>query len=244
MRKILSMLLCLVLMLSCASSLSEGMYQAVIDDKAGLLSAEEAEKVAAAMEPIKEFGHAGFLTYDGYDSTDVLRKARKWGDIRFGEAKPYTVFIIDMATRRVGIYSSRSLYRLLSTSRAHSITDNVYSYASRGEYGACAEEAFHEMAQVLRGEKIAEPMKVTSNILLALICAMLLTYLGASAWMKQDQNRRLPPVVRNSLLGAAATIVTAHTVYRVEHNSSSSGSGGGSSGGGGGGGGGGGSHGF
>ena len=138
----------------------------------------------------------------------------------------------------------RSLYRLLSTSRAHSITDNVYSYASRGEYGTCAEEAFHEMAQVLRGEKIAEPMKVTSNILLALICAMLLTYLGASAWMKQDQNRRLPPVVRNSLLGAAATIVTAHTVSRVVHNSSSSGSGGGSSGGGGGGGGGGGSHGF
>ena len=75
MRKILSMLLCLVLMLSCASSLSEGMYQAVLDDKAGLLSAEEAEKVAAAMEPITEFGHAGFLTYDGSDSTDVLGKA-------------------------------------------------------------------------------------------------------------------------------------------------------------------------
>ena len=45
MRKILSMLLCLVLVLSCASGLSEGVYEAVLDDKAGLLSAEEAEKV-------------------------------------------------------------------------------------------------------------------------------------------------------------------------------------------------------
>ena len=49
MRKILSMLLCLVLVLSCASGLSEGVYEAVLDDKAGLLSAEEAEKVAAGI---------------------------------------------------------------------------------------------------------------------------------------------------------------------------------------------------
>ena len=128
----------------------------------------------------KEFASTAFVTVpETGSSSSVLTKARSWGDSVFGAASPYTVFMIDMSTRRLGIYSSRSVYSLLNTGRANTITDNVYRYASLGDYAGCAEEAFTEMAQIMRGEKIAQPMKIASNVLLALICSILISYVLA-----------------------------------------------------------------
>ena len=221
-------------------------FSAVIEDPAGLLSSGEIAEVGAAMLPVTAYANTAFLTGGlGGDSATVLTKARRWGDSCFGASVPYTVFMIDMSTRRLGIYSSLSVYSLLNTARANTITDNVYRYATFGEYAACAKEAFAEMAAVMAGEKIAEPMKLTSNILLALICAILISYLVISARMKKEQEIILPDVVKAAAAGIG-TVVTAHTLKRVVHHESSSGGGhgGGGHGGGGGGGGGGGSHGF
>ena len=218
---------------------SETGYSAVIEDPAGLLRSGELDGVGAAMLPVTAYANTAFLTCgaDGGSAT-VLNKARRWGDSFFGASVPYTVFMIDMSTRRLGIYSSRSVYSLLNTARANTITDNVYQYATYGEYAACAEEAFTEMARIMAGEKIAEPMKLTSNILLALICSILISYLVISARMKKEQEIILPDVVKAAAAGIG-TVVTAHTLKRVVHHESSSGGGHG-----GGGGGGGGSHGF
>ena len=221
-------------------------FAAVIDDSAGLLASDELTQVSAAMVPVTEFASTAFVTVpETGSSSSVLTKARSWGDSVFGAASPYTVFMIDMSTRRLGIYSSRSVYSLLNTGRANTITDNVYRYASLGDYAGCAEEAFTEMAQIMRGEKIAQPMKIASNVLLALICSILISYVMISARMKKEQEISLPSMVKAAAVGAG-TVVTAHTLKRVVHHESSSGGGhgGGGSGGGGGGGGGGGSHGF
>ena len=207
-------------------------YSAVIEDPAGLLRTGETEEVGAAMLPVTAYGHAGFLTCGAAegDASSVLTKARRWGDSLFGSASPYTVFMIDMSTRRLGIYSSRGLYSLLTTARANTITDNVYQYATFGEYAACAKEAFTEMSRVMAGEKIAEPMKQVSNILLALICAILISYLVISARMKKEQEIVLPDVVKSTAAGIG-TVVTAHTLKRVVHHDSGSGGGGGGGGG-------------
>ena len=251
--RMLALLLCAVCLLpgpACAEAWrqvnSETGYSAVIEDPAGLLRSGEAAEVGAAMLPVTAYAHAAFLTCgtDG-DSATVLAKARRWGDSFFGASEPYTVFMIDMSTRRLGIYSSQSVYSLLNTARANTITDNVYQYATYGDYAACAKEAFREIAMVMAGEKIAEPMKLTSNVLLALICSILISYLVISARMKKEQEIILPDVVKAAAAGLG-TVVTAHTLKRVVHHESGSGGGhgGGGHGGGGGGGGGGGSHGF
>lgn len=258
MRKTLAALLLLILL---AASLSPALaetarrneetgFEAVIDDPAGLLAADGTGEVLDAMGPVTGYANAGFVTYEafGSDSSSVLSKAERWGDSRFGRGSAYTVFMIDLKTRRLGIYSSRSVYGLLPTATANTITDNVYLYASRGDYAGCAKEAFREIAQVLKGNKISEPMKYISNVFLALICAILVTYMLIAGRMRTEQATAIQTLTRAAGFGAA-TAVTGHVLKRVVHHQSSSGGrggfGGGHGGGGfGGGGGGGGSHGF
>ena len=221
-------------------------YEAVISDGAGLLTDREISSVQLSMYPITEYANVGFVTYDasGSDGRSVLTKAKIWGDARFGSSSPYAVFMIDMKTRRLGIYSSKAVYSVLSTAKANTITDNVYTYATRGEYAECAKEAFREILQVMEGQTINESMKIISNVFLALICAILVTYMLIVGRMRNEQETTMQTMTK--VVGAgAATAVTAHTLRRVVHHEHSSGGGHGGGGfGGGGGGGGGGSHGF
>ncbi len=244
----LLLILALLTVLVCpaASAESAGKYQAVIDDAAGLLKSGEEAKVLAAMQPIAdEFCNVGFVTYSGSDSsTTVVNKARSWGNKTFGPSADFTVFMIDMATRRLGIYASTYVYKTINTGRANTITDNVYKYATNGKYGDCAVSTFEQITRLLRGQKINAPMQLVSNILLAVILAIIATYILVSSRMKQEQEVSLPDVVTVAGAGAA-TIVAAHILTKkVTAPKSSGGHGGGGHGGGGGGGGGGGSHGF
>ena len=222
-------------------------YEAVVSDAAGLLSDSEISSVLTTMYPITEYANVAFVTYEasGSDGRSVLTKANIFGDRHFG-SDPYTVFMIDMRTRRLGIYSSKDVYKnLLSTAKANTITDNVYTYATRGEYAECAKEAFREILEIMEGRTINEPMKIISNIFLALICAILLTYMLIAGRMRNEQETSMQTMTKAVGFGAA-TAVTAHTLKKVVHHQHSSGGGhgGGGFGGGGGGGGGGGSHGF
>ena len=180
-------------------------YEAVISDPAGLLADSEVQSVLSSMLPITEYANVGFVTYDasGSDGRSVLTKANAWGDKRFGSGSPYTVFMIDMKTRRLGIYSSRNIYSLLSTAKANTITDNVYKYASRGEYAECAKEAFTQMLQVMEGRALNESMKIISNIFLALICAILLTYMLVVGRMRNEQETTMQTMTKVAGTGAA-----------------------------------------
>ena len=258
MRKSLVFLLLLVLLAALLSAaqadLSEHKWQrfetgcqAVIYDAAGLLADGEAEEVLDSMKPITNHANVAFVTYRelGNTSGTVLNKAKAWGNKRFGNASAYIVFMIDMTTRRLGIYSSSKVYGVLTTAKANSITDNVYKLASNGEYADCAKAAFAQINRVLGGEKISQPMKYVSNAFLALICAILMTYMFLAGRMRSEQATTMQTLTRAAGVGAA-TAVTAHVLKKVVHHQSSSGGRGGFGGGGGhfGGGGGGGSHGF
>ena len=258
MRKILLSLLVLVLLPSLlAPALAETLtgrneltgYEAVIDDPAGLLARGEAGEVLDSMTPVTDYANVGFVTYGaaGSDSSTAKTKAEKWGDARFGRGSAYTVFMIDMKTRRIAIYSSQSVYSLLTTAKANTITDNVYKLASKGDYAGCAEEAFSQIALVMQRKAIAQPMKYASNIFLAVICSILITYMFVAGRMRSEQATTIQTLTQAAGIGAA-TAVTGHVLKRVIHHQSSSGGGrggfGGGGGGFGGGGGGGGSHGF
>ena len=155
-----------------------------------------------------------------------------------------------MATRQLAVWSSTDVQKTLSQSKGYTITDNVYKYASRGDYAGCAESAFNQMNKALNGENVKGPMRIISNALLALLAAILLAYLFISARMEQEVKVSLPDIITTTAAGAGAVIAAKTLTRKVKHTSSSGGGGfhggggGGFSGGGGGFGGGGGSHGF
>ena len=53
----------------------------------------------------------------------------------------------------------------LQNSYADSITDNVYTYASNRDYFSCAAKGFERELNLLKGQKIRQPMKYISNAL-------------------------------------------------------------------------------
>lgn len=256
MRKIISVLLALLLagMMPLTMAAGEDVretnaetgYTLVIHDEGGLVDSAEMDSLVEAMQPILQYANVGFLTYPSSgDGGNPATKAQRWGDSTFGSNSRFTVFIIDMNTRHLDIYASRPLSGVLTSAEENSIADNVYRYASRGDYAGCARETFRQIEKVLKGEKIATPMKYISNALLAIIMAILAAFLLISGWIKKEQAVSMPAVVKGAAAGAA-TVVLGNTLKKVVHHESSSGHGGGGFGGGGGGGGGGssGGHGF
>nr|AHF26169.1 beta-propeller domains of methanol dehydrogenase type [uncultured bacterium Contigcl_1774] len=224
-------------------------FTAVLDDSGNLLDAAEYDGVWESMMPITEHCNVGFYTYSGSDTGYVMNKAKAWANDNFPGT--CTLFIIDTATRQLAVWSSSSVQKTLTQSKGYTITDNVYKYASRGDYAGCAVSAFNQMYKALNGGNVKGPMRVISNALLAILAAILLAYLFISARMEQEVKVSLPDIVTTTAAGAGAVIAAKTLTRKVRHSSSSGGGGGfhggggfGGGGGGGGFGGGGGSHGF
>ena len=254
MKKILAFLLILLLLVPVLAAAetrtneSTG-FIAVLDDSGSLLDTAEYDGVWEAMMPVTEYCNVGFYTCSGSDKTYVMDKAKAWANANFKGT--CTLFIIDMATRQLAVWSSTDVQKTLTQSKGYTITDNVYKYASRGDYAGCAESAFNQIYKVLKGVNVKGPMRVISNALLALLAAILLAYLFISARMEQEVKVSMPDIITTTAAGAGAVIAAKKLTRKVKHSSSSGGGGfhgggggGGFSGGGGGFGGGGGSHGF
>ena len=253
MKKILAFLLILLLMVPVFAAAETRTNEttgfiAVLDDRGSLLDTAEYDGVWEAMMPVTEYCNVGFYTCSGSDKTYVMDKAKAWANANFKGT--CTLFIIDMATRQLAVWSSTDVQKTLTQSKGYTITDNVYKYASRGDYAGCAESAFNQMNKALNGENVKGPMRIISNALLALLAAILLAYLFISARMEQEVKVSLPDIITTTAAGAGAVIAAKTLTRKVKHSSSSGGGGfhggggGGFSGGGGGFGGGGGSHGF
>lgn len=207
-------------------------YEAVLEDDAGLLTEEETEELGLVMESITFYGNVAFKTIlENYDSADNY--ARSCFRSLFGQENG-TLFLIDMDNRKLWIFSDGAMYKIITKDNANTITDNVYRYASREEYGKCAIEAFSQILSLLQGERIARPMKYISNAMLAVVMALLLNF-GIVCFLtriKKPADRELLQKMETSFsaTAAAATFRYETKVYDPQ----SSGSGGGRSGGGGG----------
>ncbi len=219
-------------------------YDILIEDDAALLTTEEKNLLADTMERVSYYGNVAFKSID-YNPQSTSSYARSYFHETFGSGVVNgTLFLIDMDNRELYIFSDGDVYRTVTTSYANVITDNIYTYASDGDYFTCADNAFDQIASLLEGQKIAMPMKYISNALLALLLSALLNYFLVSflSSSRKCSDEELLSAGQASFVfrNAAAKKTTTTKVY----NPSSSGSGGGSSGGGGGSSGGGGGHSF
>ena len=249
MRKGIRILLALLLALVSVSGAfaDETAYRVVIEDDAGLLSEAEEAEVRTEMEDVAQYCNVGFYTTRRSGSQSAQAQAKAWGNRTFGNTD-YTVFIIDMNNRWMEIFSSERIYRVVTKAKAYTITDNVYKYATRGQYADCAKETFRQIRQTLEGYEVASPMRYATNALVAIAVAILLAYLLIYARMEKETEVSVPGIITVMAAGAGTAVLAKKLTRTVKHSSSSGGGhsggfggGGGFSGGGGGGGGG---HGF
>lgn len=215
-------------------------YTIHIDDAADLLSTLEEEELQKAMAPISAHGNVVFVSISENPTYSTERYANSYYEQYFGYSSG-TLLIIDMEERYIWIYSKGEIYETVTSSYATTITDNVYSYASRGDYLSCATKAFEQINTLLEGRHIAQPMKYISNALLSIVLALLINYFLAMALSRSRKasNRQiLDGIFSKTQINNAQTQFVKQTKRYSPQSSSSSGSrssGGSRSGGGGGG---------
>ena len=215
-------------------------YRIIIDDEADLLSDSEEKMLQAKMSDIVPYGNVAFKSVYQYDDTSVYAKQlyREY----FGKDSGF-LFVIDMGRRNIWIFSDGAIYKVINKPYANTITDNVYRYASKGEYYNCAYYVYDQANTLLEGGKISQPMKHISNVLIALVLALLINFF---ILIIQRSDSKVPVETALAAMTSAVGVRIFSKVMtkskrskHVEYSGSSGG--GGYSGGGGGGGGGGGS---
>lgn len=217
---------------------ADNSYRIVIDDKEDLLTQSEENQLRIKMEQIRKYGNVGFVTVSQYAGTDTYAK-NLYREL-FG-SESGMLFLIDMGRRNIWIYCDGYIYRIINKSYANTITDNVYRLASKGRYYDCAYSVFDQAQTLLEGGRISQPMKYVSNVLIALVLALLGNFIYLIIQRKEtiaDADRMAKAMSTGITVGIISKVMTSS---RKSRHVESSGGGGGYSGGGGGGGGGGGS---
>lgn len=166
-------------------------YRAYVVDERDLLRESEMEKVIESMKPITEYGDVVFYScwyenpysnliqsvYPDYDEGAAsLSVAERLETQMFASSDSYCMLVIEMRTRDLGVFVGGKIGEQVSKSRCTTIADNIYRLAGKADYEGCGTKAFGQLLASIKGQKIAEPMKVASNVLLALILALLINY--------------------------------------------------------------------
>ena len=214
-----------------------GSGKIIIEDSADLLTADEENLLATHMQPITQYGSVGFVTTK-YDSGKAATYAKNKYNQYFGKTDA-TLFLIDMDNRQIYIQSGGRIYSTVTDAKAETITDNVYKLASRSKYYECASRVFDQIARILAGGLIPEPMKHLSNALLSIVLALIVVFIIANA------RTRIKNVTEAKVFDESAEkkfnvgepkrlVVIKETKHRHTESSGGSGGGGHYSGGGGG----------
>lgn len=235
------MIICsLAVAVICALSLSKDVYadeyyEMVIIDDEDLLTESEEDELFEYMDLITPYGNVIFQTVDLEGAYESYCENTYY---KYFQNEPGVIFQIDMGSRKLTLSSSTGLDEEIASER-DSIVDNVYEYASDGDYLACAEECFYEVFAVLNDETIAHNMKYIDNAIIAVIISLILNYFLVFATGKKKTSARKIISTVAVTTAVTSTVVTKGYLKKVysPQSSGSGSSGGGFSGGGGGGGG-------
>lgn len=209
-------------------------YTAYIDDEEDLLSSSEKENLLKKLVPLTQYGNVAFLSGRGeYSAATTIRDF--YNEVFYG--KSGLIFFIDMENREIRIQSGGAFYRTISSDVANSITDNVYVFASNGDYYRTAAVAFSQVKAKMEGRFVATPMRWISNFFLAIFLGLLFNFTMLLMTWKQNRagSKAVLGALRpNMILDNREVIMTNQTKVRLSSSSSRRGgrSGGGFSGGG------------
>lgn len=209
-------------------------YEIMIDDAADLFSSEEEEELIPYMAKSSDGGYVLLVTTDQNEYGDAEKYAGSYYRSLIPEESGI-LFLIDMDTRQLLFYSEGAYHHELTSSIMDIIGDNIYRYATNGDYYSCAAEAFTEISDVLEGKRIAAPMKYISNACLAILLALILNYffarIASSAVKPSDAS--IVESLFSSFSFSDSKVTFLHESKRYSPRSSGSGGSGGGGGGGG-----------
>lgn len=155
---------------------SETGYRVVISDGADLFTSAEIKKLADEIAPIAHYGNVALITTDENNYGDIMRYSDAIYDEMFGNHANGVMLIIDMDEREISIYSDGDMHKVITDAYGYDITDNIYRYATNKNYYTCASKGFEQIYTVLKGNRIARPMRYVCCALMALLLSFLINY--------------------------------------------------------------------
>lgn len=150
-------------------------YVVYIADEEDLLTDSEEAQLIEVMKPVTEYGNAGFVSCENNSVSTKQFAEQRYSSV-FG-SESGTLLLIDMGMREFYIRNNGAVSKIITTAYSNTISDNIYKYASDRYYYKFAATCFLQELELLRGGKIAQPMRYISAALLALILGLLLNYL-------------------------------------------------------------------
>jgi beta-propeller domains of methanol dehydrogenase type len=236
---------CLILSAStipvCASAVSasneETGYVYVLDDSADFLTDSQENSLQKQLYDLTAYCNVAFVTTTGHSKSSTEDFAADYFDDVFGPHANGTIFVIDRCLNEIYLYSDGQAHKIITNSRARSITDNTYTYARDKDYYTCAYKVFAQIETLMQGKRIAEPMRYLCSALLAIVAALFLNLffaLWSSRSHKADRRQVMTGLYAQMQINNPRTQFIRQS--RTYSPVSSGSSGGGHSGGGGGGG--------
>ena len=150
-------------------------YCVYIDDSQGLLTDSEKAQLIEDMKPVTEYGSAGFVSCDNSSVSTKKYAEDRYASV-FG-SESGSLLVIDMGMREFYIKNNGEISKIITNAYSNTISDNIYKYASDRYYYKFAEACFSQELQLLRGGRIAQPMRYISAGLIALILGLMLNFL-------------------------------------------------------------------
>ncbi len=92
-------------------------YLSIIEDDANLLNEEEKVKLLDSMTRLTEYGHIIFKSIDNNDFGNAASYASNYYHNKF-QSESGTLFLIDMDTREIYIFSDGENYKIITSKKA------------------------------------------------------------------------------------------------------------------------------
>ena len=219
---------------------SETGNRLIIDDQADYFSSYEVSSLQSLMMEITEYCNVAVVTTTDHNCRSTEDFAGTYFEGCFGAHTSGTIFVIDRHLNEIFLYSDGAARKTITDSKAYSITDNTYIYATRShnyDYYTCSYKTMEQVLTLMRGHRIAQPMKYICSALLAMIAALIVNYLiliSLSRQKKANIGQILSGTYTNFQIHNAVARFTHKTkTYSPQSSGGGGGGGGGRSGGGG-----------
>ena len=196
----------------------------LILDDAKLLNEDQEKSLKELMSKFLSYGNCMFVTYPK-NATDLsgmsTGKRAEYFSNKYLKGNG-TVFLIDMKNKEIYLDSIGAMRKTLTSRNAVTITDNIYSYASMGNYYKCALEAFEDAIDLLEGRRIVQPLRYITVILFGLFCGFILNFF----LVKYSREKNKKKLMQQFSSTAIISTIAGDTVfkYKRQHSNSSGGS--------------------
>lgn len=186
LKKLIPLCLLLCLIFSCTvpafayeqGSNPSSSFSYLIDDQAGYFTSQDMDSLTELMREVSEYCNVALVTTTDHRFSSTESFARNYLESAFNEDNG-VVFVIDRCLNEIYLYSDGKAYRTITKSKAYSITDNTYIYATSSydyDYYTCSFKTLEQILALFQGRRIAQPMKVICSLLLAIILGLFICY--------------------------------------------------------------------